>query len=295
MMKTSFCAFGRSCNLFIAAVALIAANATTASAVPSSASDDIPSGLTEPQKQLMQRRMANAQELIDEEGALQVKAQALHRHVEQLIAQATKLKGEAQVLHANLTAPPAIKLSPAQLKAAQSSYKDHIDQFRAHAEAYQAHLQDLRNTVGECHANQAAYQTFANQVTLHVAQFHIPVPDVPPPHVCRRMGMSSMEMSHTANALAGDIKRVEQSEADLAVAQNKLQSVEALSPGLDNKAGAEAVREQKEQALAGEFGKLREEYDLLRAEGNILAKNGSGFASGGAVTRASVSGKVKQQ
>lgn len=295
MTKTGFCAFGRSCNLFFAAVALIAANATTASAVPSNTSDDIPGGLTEPQKQLMERRIANAQELIDEGSALKLKAQAFHRHAEQLIAQATKLKGEAQYLHGNMAPPPVVKLSPVQLKAAQDSYKTHIDEFRTHAEAYQAHLQDLRNTVGECHANQAAYQQFANQVTLHVAQFHIPVPDVRPPHVCRRLGMTSQEMWHTANAMAGDIKRVEQSEADLQVAQNKLQGVEALSPGLDNKAGAEAVREQKEQELAGEFGKLREEYDLLKAEGNILAKNGKGFSGGGEITRASVSAKVKQQ
>jgi len=281
--------------LIVAAAAVVALGAARVDATPAAPAEVERSDLTVPQKVLLQRRVANAEELIEQEKVLQTHAQAFHRKAERLIAQATKLKGEAEMLHANLAPPPAIKLNAAQLKAAQDSYKQHIDQFRTHAEAYQNHVQQFRATVGECHANQAAYQTFANQVTLHVAQFHIPVPDVQPPHMCRHLGMSSAEAMHTANAMAGDIKRVEQSEADLAVAQNRLQSVEALSPGLDNKATREVLRQEKEQALAGEFGKLREEYDLLKTESNILAKNGKGFASGEQVTRASISGKIKQQ
>jgi hypothetical protein len=59
---------------------------------------------------------------------------------------------------------------------------------------------------------------------------------------------------------------------------------------LDSRVAKEANRQEKEKELAGEFGKLREEYDLLKTEKDILAKNGGGLEK---ITRTSVAAKVK--
>jgi hypothetical protein len=250
--------------------------------------DDAP--LSPAMQQMMDRRVKNANHLLVEEKQYKESSQKLHAKMQNLIAESKTLKGEAQVLHTTVPLTGGVKLDAAQLKSAQGQYAGHINEFKAHAQAYQAHLADFAHTLGECHANEAAYKAYVSQVQLHVSDFHISMLNIRPPHVCGLLPGSTAEAAKINNQLRVDAARMQDSETSLALAQTKLTAEQQVSGVLDSRVAKEANRQEKEKELAGEFGKLREEYDLLKTEKDILAKNGGGLEK---ITRTSVAAKVK--
>lgn len=238
---------------------------------------------------LMNRRIQSAKEVIDDSTRFQADAQRVHGLAQRVIAQATRLKGEAQVLQSSMPPIPTIKLNAEQMKAAQNDYHLHVEQFRKHAEAYQAHLTDFQHTLGECHANEDSYRKLAQQYQMHVDQFHIPMPNIRPPHICGAMNLSNAESMQLANKIREDNVRVYHAEVELAKQEQQLVAAQALTPALNNKVATAAVREQRENALYAEFGRLHEEYNLLSTEKQVLANSGDSIK----VTRASVQGKLK--
>jgi hypothetical protein len=241
---------------------------------------------------MMNRRIENANQILSLEKQYKTNSMALHARINNLIAQSHTLKGEAEELHSSMPLTGGVKLDAVQLKAAHAQYGAHINEFKVHADAYQAHVAAFRATVGECHANEQAFKNYVNQMQLHMAEFHLNMPDIKPPHVCGLLPMSQAEALGISGQLRGDQQRMQIAEHELAEAQAKLDNERQVSAQLDNKVVKEALRQQKEKELVGEFGKLREEYDLLKTEKDFLAKNGSGSSQ--KVTRAVVSGKVKQ-
>jgi hypothetical protein len=98
------------------------------------------------------------------------------------------------------------------------------------------------------------------------------------------------DMSHEINSMMMDQKRVMEAQIELAKTEATLQNAEAETASTHAKAINQSQREDGEQALAAEFGRLKDEYDLLKIEKDQI----SGNNQVGKVTRSSVSAKVKK-
>ena len=222
---------------------------------------------------ILKRRIESAKEIIADTKALKAKAAAFHQRVDLQIAQATKLKGEAQILQIKPPILPAnLHLNAAQLAAAQNQYNSDIKEFSAHAEAYNDHLKQFQGTVGECHANDVMLDNVIHKYDLHLEEFHLPVVRISPPHICGALGeVYGGDVSHIANSIMNDQLRVINAEQDLQRAEQKLQAVEGQAPAIAGKTVNAAYRASREQELAAEFGRLRQEYDLLKVERQRLA------------------------
>jgi hypothetical protein len=97
-------------------------------------------------------------------------------------------------------------------------------------------------------------------------------------------------MSTQINGMMMDQKRVMEATNELSHTEGQLQNAEAAIASTHTKAINEAKRQEGEQALAAEFNKLKDEYELLKVEKDQLAGNNQL----GKVTRSSVSAKVKK-
>ena len=242
---------------------------------------------------VMKARIESAQSIIDDIDKLKGSVRLYHEHAAELIAQSKRLQGEAQVLQTRAPVlPAAAKLSGAQLQAALKQYGGDVNNFAQHAGAYDQHLKTFQATVGECHANQQALDSVIKKYEIHTDQFHISnLPSsIRPPHICKRMLDQMGDMSHEINSMMMDQKRVMEAQIELAKSEANLQNAESEATGTHSKAINEAKRQDGEQALASEFGRLKDEYDLLKVEKDQL----SGNNQLGKVTRSSVSAKVKK-
>ncbi|HEY9677965.1 MAG TPA: hypothetical protein V6C76_08140 [Drouetiella sp.] len=208
-------------------------------------------------------REESAAQLIAQNAAFKQQAQQLHGSAEKSISNANRLAGEAHSL--------VLKAGTPQFKTAVAQYSGDLALFRAHAEQYNAHLDDFRKTVGECHAGEAAYEASLKSYQLHVDMFHVPnLNSVKPPHICRNMQMSQDEATRLAYSMRNDQLRVLKAENNLNMEEQKLAQAKAAEMLNEKKAVNAAIRDKREQLLAGEFGKLKEEYDLLKVENQAL-------------------------
>lgn len=230
-------------------------------------------------------REQNASRLIAQNKALNDAATKLHGKAETDINQANRLKGQAQQL--------ILKVGTPQFKAAAAQYSNDISQFREHANQYNAHLADFGKTIGECHAGQKAYEESLRGYELHVKQFHIPaLNDIRPPHICGELNMSASQTARVANQMREDRIRVVQAEKELNDQEMKLGLAEKAELINSKKAVNASIRAQREQELAGEFGKLKEEYDLLKIENKALG-GGSSPVVAGIGASSSVHGRIR--
>lgn len=241
----------------------------------------------------MDARVRSASEIIDQCQSFAKKANEFHQLIQLQVADAKRLEGEAQVIQTKTPTAGAMQpMKAADYKAATRQFSSDLNVFQAHAQAYQAHLHQLQATIGECQVNQQALAGILHKYELHVGQFHMPkIPSsIKPPHICGRMeGMVGNSVS-VGNGIMYDYLRALRSEQDLNKEEMSLQHEEAITPIVQKKAVNQALREQSEQQILAEFGRLKEEYDLLQIENDRLA---SGKAQAIKVTQASVSGKVK--
>ncbi len=271
---------------------------TTCSAVPAANASERSSGSSatdnsDVQEARMQPRIESAQSIIDDVTKLKGSIQLFHEHAVELIAQSKRLQGEAQLLQTRTPVlPSAAKLSGAQLQSALKQYNADLANFTQHAGAYDQHLKTFQATVGECHANQQALDSVIKKYEIHADQFHVPTlpATIRPPHICKRMLAQMGDMSHEINSMMMDQKRVMEAQIELAKTEATLQNAEAETASTHAKAINQSQREDGEQALAAEFGRLKDEYDLLKIEKDQI----SGNNQVGKVTRSSVSAKVKK-
>jgi hypothetical protein len=83
--------------------------------------------------------------------------------------------------------------------------------------------------------------------------------------------MSEADAAKIANSMRVDEMRVVASETALNNQENRLKIAEQESLVAAKKAHNAALRDQREQELAGEFGKRKEEYDLLTIEKTAIS------------------------
>ncbi len=243
-------------------------------------------GQTANLNELMKERVQSAEQIISDISKLEASQKQLHAQTELRIAQATRLKGEARILENKIPSKPLnAKLIEEQLQEAQQKYKADIKEFAAHAAAYNQHLQQFQATIGECHANNKALATVIDRYQIHVQQFHLPMTSIKPPHICGRMAGQVGDLSHVANQMMYDQLRLMQTEGELLNEQSALRASQATSASLKDKATSAALRAQNEEQLVADFGRLHEEYTLLKSEKDYLD---------GAIklTQTSVSGKI---
>ena len=238
-------------------------------------------------------RCRSAQDIINDCNKFETGASDFHQKAEIIIAQATKLKGQAQVLQTRVpNLPPPMKMSAAEYAMGSKQYAADLNDFKTHAVAYQGHLKQFQNTVGECHAHAQALDGVLKKYEIHVGEFHMNSSNIRPPHICGVLQNTvNRNFTSMANQMVTDQMRVLQAESQLRTQEVELQNAEQASSAGSIKAMDRAKREDGEQALAAEFGRLREEYELLKSEKDRLA-SASGHGTIGKITQSSVSGKI---
>ena len=232
-------------------------------------------------------REENAARLIAQTNDFKLRVQELHGKVDANVNDANRLKGQAEHL------TNVLKAGTAQYQAATAQYSGDLSQFKNHAQQYQLHMEDFKKTMGECHANEKIYEAQAEEYKLHLQTWHMP--DIRPPHICGLLNVSQDQAMHIANTLRVDQMRVAAATGDMLNAQQKLATAEQAELGLAKKAIGSSIREKREQELAGEFGKLKQEFDLLKIErqalgGTLLSPTGAGTS-----VNTVVHGTIKKQ
>jgi hypothetical protein len=237
-------------------------------------------------------RIESARQIIDDSHELKHVARQCHKDAELLIAQSQKLKGEARELETlQPHLPPSKSMSPAQLRQATGQYQADLNAFQKHAQAYDGHLKQFQLTVGECHSGEKMFDNILNKYALHVGQFHMSTSTIRPPHICGVMKrMIDRDYSQISSSLINDQMRILSAENDLQRQEARLQNAEQANVAASAKAINQAKREEGEQSLASEFGRLKEECDLLQFERNRLIGTNQ---NAGSVKQTSVSGVLK--
>ncbi len=237
------------------------------------------------QHALAETREENALRLIAQANSFKTQASKLHGKAETSINGANRLTGEAHSL--------LLKIGSPQFKSAVAQYSGDLSQFREHANQYNAHLVDFQKTIGECHAGEAAYENSLKDYQLHVNLFHIPdLANIRPPHVCGQLHLSQFQSAKVANSLRNDQVKVLEAEQKLNNEELKLRAAQSAELLNSKKAVNASIRDKHEQELAAEFGKLKEEYDLLKIENQAIGGANSKIVAGiGAST--SVQAKIR--
>jgi len=225
-------------------------------------------------------RIESAKAIIAQEDSFKMKATQFHTDSAALIRDAAKLRGQAGKIDPN----------------ARKVYEADLSTFRAHADAYRAHQEQVERTIGFCKAAQAEYQEMLKQFTLHTQIFHQPdvsqnpdIPPIRPPHVCKKMNIGADDAARFNNQMRIDQIRVDQSEADLQNAEEKLATAATHNAAADAPLEAKSRVLDAERQLTGEFAALKTEYDLLHSQHDALTA--AGILKAPALTK--VSGKIK--
>jgi hypothetical protein len=274
---------------------------------------------------LMAKRIAQASELKSGADSYVLQAKKFHETAEHLIAESKQLEGEARVLAQNsqgkdalkgsaqfsqgvqFGAPPPLKLSATQYSAALNQYSGDVAKFSEHAQQYDVHLQKFNAEIGACHASDQAYVANLKKYEMHLQEFHVPnlrLPSVAiatgtikPPHLCPAMMVSEGQANQITGTYFNDQLRLVEAQQNLQQAERQLRN-SAIPAGLANqKLETEIKRGQGERDLAVEFGKLREEYDLLKTEKERIAsanKPASPTSPKGTAITTKVQGKVQK-
>ena len=199
------------------------------------------------------------------------KAKPLHERMQEDILIAKTLQGEAD-MSINSMPTNHVQLKGKALEDAKRQYATNLQSFASHAQAYQAALQKFQRDIGECHASQAQYDQQRSLYTLHCNQFHVAnLPDLPPPHVCGALNMAEGD----AARISGQIRADEQELAAAVATARQRNSVLAEGSRMAQtnilNTVKHSVRDQEEQKLSGQFGRLKEEYELLAIQGKALS------------------------
>lgn len=205
-----------------------------------------------------------------------------------------KLSGRASQLQT--VAPPnipLIRLKGPAFQQALRQFNADVEAFKVHAAEYNKHLNLFRSQVGECQAAKEAFNDLHKKYEMHCDAYHLN--NIPPPHLCLEMNVSASEASGIANQLMNDQMRALRAEAQLRNEEGKLRELEGMQGKADNLVVKATDRARREREIAGMFGRLRQEYDLLEIERKTIdASRSANGKSASPVVRPYVSGKVKK-
>jgi hypothetical protein len=143
---------------------------------------------------------------------------------------------------------------------------------------------------------------------MHLQEFHAPnlrLPSVAmatgairPPHLCPAMVVSEGQAAQITGTYFNDQLRVLQAQQNLQLAEKQLRDTKVGANLANQKLETEIKRGQGERDLAVEFGKLREEYDLLKTEKERIAsanKLASPTTQKGTTVTTKVQGKLQNK
>lgn len=237
------------------------------------------------------KRFLQARYLIEENRDFIRAGKALHEKMQNQLLIAKTLKGSANMMQNGMPAVAPPKLSGAALQSAVRDYTKDLQTFVNHADRYKYNLNVFRTTIGECQRAQATYDQQRQLYDLHCNQFHVNgLNTIEPPHICGALQATAGEASHIANMLRAD-------EQKLAASMQELRNNNALVQESRNMVAAnlaatanESVRQREEEKLAREFGRLREEYEMLKIQSKMLG--GEKQKEAGKLIRRSVQGNV---
>jgi hypothetical protein len=281
---------------------------------------------------LMAKRIAQASELKSGADNYILEAKKFHQTAQGLISESRSLESEARLLAQNLQAqsvpsrkdplkgsanfsqgvqigaPPPLKLTAAQYSAALNQYSSDVVKFTEHAQQYDSHLQKFNTEIGACHANDQAYAANLKKYEMHLQEFHMPnlrLPSVAiatgvirPPHLCPAMMVSEGEALQITGKYFNDQLRLVSAQQQLQTAEKQLRDTQKGMGLANQKLETEIKRGQGERDLAVEFGKLQEEYDLLKTEKERIAsanKLSSPTSAKGTTVTTKVQGKVQNK
>ncbi len=227
-------------------------------------------------------RINQAKHIIAENKAISDEAKLFIAQAETDVSNAKKLEGEARQYHKDLLIKAPLMKGKA-LSDARKQFNLDLKSFSDHVRKYNLHTLDVRKNYGHCKASQAAYEKMKKDLELHCDQFHMA--DVPPPHICIQMDVSVQEANSIMNQSKEHAIRVAQAEHDLLVTEKKLQNAITARGIVDKQVMASSALALKEQDLAAEFGRLKEEHRQLDVERRAIQR------SGGSVVVPAVKGK----
>ena len=203
-----------------------------------------------------------------------------------------KLTGRASTLQ-TMPMPniPLIKLKGPQLQQAMRQYNADVEQFKIHAADYNKHYNLFKSQVGECHAARTAFDALHKKYEMHCTAYHLN--NIPPPRLCPPMAGSVAEANSIAGQLRSDQMRALRAEGQLRQEEGRLRELEGMQGNADALVVKGAERDRREREIAGMFGRLRQEYDLLEIERKTIEHSKGGKASA-PVARPYVSGRIKK-
>lgn len=203
-----------------------------------------------------------------------------------------KLTGRASTLQTN-TMPniPLIRLKGPQLQQAMRQYNVDVEQFKIHAADYNKHYNLFKSQIGECHAARAAFDELHKKYEMHCTAYHLN--NIPPPRLCPPMAGSVAEANSIAGQLRSDQMRALRAEGQLRQEEGRLRELENMQGTADALVVKSGERDRREREIAGMFGRLRQEYDLLEIERKTIehSKGGKPVAP---IARPSVKGQIKK-
>lgn len=188
---------------------------------------------------------------------------------------------------------PLIKLRGPQLQQAMKQFNDDVEQFKIHAADYNKHYNLFKSQVGECHAARSSFDQLHKKYEMHCTTYHLN--NIPPPKLCPPMNASVSEARSIANQLMNDQMRALRAEGQLRQEEGRLKELEGMQGTADNLVVKASERARREKEIAGMFGRLRQEYDLLEIERKTIDHSrGVSSKPSAPVVRPYVSGTVKK-
>lgn len=203
-----------------------------------------------------------------------------------------KLTGRASTLQTN-TMPniPLIRLKGPQLQQAMRQYNIDVEQFKIHAADYNKHYNLFKSQIGECHAARAAFDELHKKYEMHCTAYHLN--NIPPPRLCPPMAGSVAEANSIAGQLRSDQMRALRAEGQLRQEEGRLRELENMQGTADALVVKSGERDRREREIAGMFGRLRQEYDLLEIERRTI-EHSKGGKPAAPIARPSVKGQIKK-
>ncbi len=216
-------------------------------------------------------RFHQARYLIEANREFIRKAKPLHEKMQEQILIAKTLKGEANMLLNRVPAVAPPKLQGAALQAAMGEYSRSLQAFVNNTDRYKANLNNFQLTIGDCQRAQQTYNAQRQQYGLHCDQFHVQgLTMVEPPHICGALNLTAGEASQISGLLRADEQRLQKTMGDLNTAGALVaESRNLVAANLSNTAH-DSIRQREEEKLAKQFGRLKEEYEMLKIQNKML-------------------------
>lgn len=216
-------------------------------------------------------RAEQARKIIEQNRVIIKEALIYIAQAEKDVTKAKKLQGEARQYQKGLNVKMPL-LKGKALQDAKRQFNLDLAEFSKHVKQYNLHTLEVRKNYGHCKASLDAYEKMKKDLSLHCDQFHMR--DIEPPHICVEMGTSVEEAKSMQSKAEQQYKRLAEAEMELAKTEQRLQKAVAESGILDREVMAKSALALKEQELAAEFGRLKEEHRQLDVERKALSRSG---------------------